>query len=395
LIGFKTEVTMTLLFLLVAILGFACLGVAASYAVLTLLAVLIWRLRRATTKPRSSPPVTVLKPLCGSEPGLHQHLRSFCRQNYPEFQLVFGVRDTADPALAVVERLMAEFPALAIDLVVNPQQHGSNAKVSSLINMIASARHDVLAIADSDTCVGPDYLTVVTAPLLDRSVGLVTCIYHGVPTRRIWSRLGAMYINEWYLPSVLLAWLFGYQGYVSGQTVCLRRDTLQAIGGFRAIADHLADDHQLGELIRGLGLRIELSRYRLKAEHHEPDLQSLTGHELRWMRTLRVLRPRSFCWMFLSFSLPLATLGIVLTVLGSTLSTPAWALFLTALTARLVLHFIHRLHDERPLLSDLWLLPVRDLLLCWIWCLSFLSSHVIWRGRQFAVDADGVMHRLS
>ena len=139
-----------------------------------------------------------------------------------------------------------------------------------------------------------DYLATVTAPLLDSGVGLVTCMYRGMPTPRIWSRLGAMYINEWYMPSVLLAWLFGHQGYVSGQTICVRRDTLQAIGGLRAVVDHLADDYRLGELVRRLGLRIVLSPYVVKGEHHEPKAGSLIRHELRWMRTLRVLRPRSF-----------------------------------------------------------------------------------------------------
>jgi ceramide glucosyltransferase len=378
-----------------AIIGLASLAVAASYAVLTLVAALVWQIRRASTHSLRLPPVTVLKPLCGAEPGLYEHLRSFCRQDYSEFQIVFGVRDLADPALSVVERLVAEFPSLPIDIVVNPQQHGSNCKTSNLINMITQARHDVLAMADSDTFVGPDYLTTVTAPLLDHKVGLVTCLYQDMPTQGIWSRLGAMYINEWYMPAVLLARLFGYQGYASGQTLCLRRDTLQAIGGLEAIANHLADDYRLGELVRGLGLRIVLSTNVVKAQHHEPDLDSLTRHELRWMRTIRVLRPRSFRMMFLTFSLPLAIFGIVLTAVESSLSTTAWVLFLTTAVARLALHILHRLRGDRPLLSDFWLLPARDLLTCWVWCQSFFASGVTWRGNEFDVDADGVMRRQS
>jgi ceramide glucosyltransferase len=239
--------------------------------------------------------------LCGAEPGLYEHLRSFCRQDYPEFQIVFGLRDAADPACSVVERLRAEFPSLPIDIVVNPQQHGCNHKTSNLINMLVRARHDVLAMADSDVFVGPDYLRTVTAPLMDRNVGLVTCIYQDIPTGWIWSRLGAMYINEWYVPMVLLGWLFGNQSYASGQTLCLRQETLQAIGGLQAISNHLAEDYRLGELIRGLGQRIELSHYVVKGLHHEKDLDALARHELRWMRTLRALRPRSFRLFFLTF----------------------------------------------------------------------------------------------
>jgi len=380
---------------LVAFIGIASLCVAAGYSVLILLAMFAWQVRAAAVTSLPLPPVTILKPLCGGEPGLYERLRSFCQQDYPEFQIVFGVRDLADPACTAVRRLLTEFPRLPIDIVVNPQQHGSNCKTSNLINMLSRARHDVLVMADSDVLVGSDYLASVTAPLLNDDVGLVTCIYHGVPTPRIWSRLGAMYINEWYVPSVLLAWLFGHQSYASGQTLCLRRHTLQAIGGLREIANHLAEDYRLGELIRGLGLRIVLSPYVVQAGHHEPTLESLVRHELRWMRTIRVLRPRSFRLMFLTFSLPLAILGMVLTYVESLPSMLAWVLFGTAFTARLTLHFMHRMRDEPPLLADLWLLPARDLLIYCIWCRSFFTSRVTWRGNSFDVGADGVMRRLS
>jgi ceramide glucosyltransferase len=352
-------------------------------------------MRRGPAESRSLPPVTVLKPLCGAEPGLHEHLRSFCRQNYPDFQIVFGVRDADDPACAVVRRLMAEFPSVPIEFVINPQLHGSNLKISNLINMLPYARHDVLAMADSDAFVAPDYLASVTAPLLRRDVGLVTCIYRGAPSKGIWSRLGAMYINEWYVPSVLLAWLFGHEGYVSGQTVCLRRDTLQALGGLRVLADHLADDHRLGELVRALGLRIVLSPYLVDGEHHEPSFDALVRHELRWMRTIHVLRPRSFRLIFISFGLPLAILGLAAALAESSRSGAAWMLFGITLLARMVLHFVHRLRDDRAPLSDFWLLPARDLLICWVWCRTFFTSHVTWRGNEFDVDADGVMRPLS
>jgi ceramide glucosyltransferase len=382
------------------IAGSALLILAAGYSVLTVVAVLAFRLRSRPNNPPSLPPVTMLKPLCGAEPGLYEHLRSFCQQDYPEFQIVFGVRDPGDPACAVVQRLVAEFPSIPIELVIDPQLHGSNRKISNLINMLPYARHDVLAMADSDAFVAADYLAVVTAPLLNHDVGLVTCIYRGTPTKRVWSRLGAMYINEWYVPSVLLAWLFGHQGYVSGQTVCLRRDTLRAIGGLEPLADYLADDYRLGELVRALGLRIVLSPYVLLGEHHEPNFDSLVRHELRWMRTLRVLRPRSFRLIFFSFSLPLAVIGLLAAAADLPLPASLWALFGTTVVARLALHFVPRMRDprvreQRIPLSDLWLLPVRDALICWVWCRSFFTSRVTWRGSEFDVGADGVMRPLS
>lgn len=386
---------MPLIHPILASIGLACLGIAAGYASMVAVAVLAWERRKAGVRPLQQPPLTVLKPLCGTEPGLYEHLRSVCLQDYPAYQLVFGVRDPADPALSVVARLITEFPLLPIDVVVNSQQHGSNLKVSNLINMMGHARHDVLVLADSDTCVGPEYLATVTAPLLDQQVGLVTCIYRAVPTRTLWSRLGAMYMNEWYVPSVLLTWLFGYEGYVSGQTICLRQTTLRSIGGLSTFANYLADDYLLGALVRAAGLRVVLSPYVLEGEHHETSFASLGRHELRWMRTIRILRPRSFCLLFLSFSLPLACLGIALTTAEPSLAKTAWILFGTTAIARLTLHFVHRLQGGRPLFADLWLLVARDLLTCVVWCRSFLSSRVTWRETEFNVDADGVMRRIT
>jgi ceramide glucosyltransferase len=381
--------------LLIGVLGLVVLAVATTYAVLAMLAVLVWRSQKKDGAAVSCSPVTVLKPLCGAEPGLYENLRTFCVQNHPQFQVVFGIGDEADPALGIVERLVAEFPGLPIDVVISAQQHGHNRKISNLINMLEYARYDVLVMADSDATVGPDYLASVTAPLWDRHVGLVTCLYHGEPTRSVWSRLGAMYINEWYMPSVSLAWLFGHRNYVSGQTMCLRRETLEGIGGLFEIANHLADDYRLGQLVRNLGLRIVLSSYMLKAEHYEPTLKSLVSHELRWMHTLRVLKPGSFRFIFLTFSVPLALLGLLLDATSSCFPTIAWLLFCTTMIVRLALHVVHRVGDTRPILADLWLLPVRDVLVCWVWCRSFFTARLTWRGLDFRVDVDGVMRKFS
>ena len=379
---------------LITIVGYSTLGVAALYAFLSVIAVIVWRFPKRARLSQTLPPVTVLKPLCGAEPGLYEDLRSFCIQDYPEYQLIFGMRDQSDPARSVAERLQAEFPELPIRIVINPQLHGHNCKISNLINMLQFAEHGVLTMADSDGSVDPGYLKCVTAPLLDPGVGLVTCIYRGLPTQGIWSRLGAMYINEWYVPSVLLAWLFGHQGYVSGQTICLRRDTLEAIGGLSEITNHLADDYRLGELVRNAGQRIVLSPYVVTGKHHEPSLDSVTRHELRWMRTLAVLRPLSFRGLFLTFSLPLTVLGVALLSNQSPLPPLVQALVTVAVSSRLTLHFLHRWGGERRMLSDLWLLPVRDILICWVWMRSFFTSRVVWRGNEFDIDPDGIMRRL-
>lgn len=388
---------MTLAQLILAIAGYGCLAIAAGYSLVALIAALAWRafVSRPRPVPATQPPVTVLKPLCGAEPGLYELLRSFCQQDYAQFQIVFGTLDANDPALAVVARLTQEFPELPIDVVVNPQRHGHNNKSNNLINMLSAARHPLLLIADSDIQVGADYLATVTAPLQDEAVGLVTCLSQDSPTPRLWSRLGAMYNNEWYFPSVMLAWLFGHQGYASGQTLCLRRRTLEAIGGLRAIVDHLADDYRLGELVRAQGLRIVLSPYELRAKHDEPDLRSLVRHEVRWMRTLRVIRPLCLAMIFLTFSLPLATLGLSLLIAAAAVNPAGWLMFGAAVLARLGLHVVYRPRSDRPLWADLHLVPLRDLLIFAIWGQSLFGRRVTWRGNRFNVDAAGVMRRVA
>lgn len=377
-----------------AAIGLAALILATGYAVVTMVAVVAWQLRKPGVAATGLPPVSVLKPLCGSEPGLYEHLRSYCVQEHVQHQVIFGVRDPGDPALEVARRLQAELPHLDISIVVSPQQHGGNRKMSNLINMVGHARHDVLVMADSDTRVGPDYLATVTAPLRRPEVGLVTCLYRGRPTPTVWSRLGAMYANQWYVPSVLLSWLFGYKGYAFGQTLALRRDTLDAIGGLQAIADYLADDYELGERVRRLGQKIELSPYMLEVQHDERSLGTLVNHELRWMRTTRVLRPVSSCFIFISFSVPLASLGLLLAASAApALAGMAWTLWGIAALARLALHAALRPAPRWPLLPDLWLLPLRDLLTCWVWAGSFFSYRVSWRGGEFDVRTDGVMQR--
>ena len=371
--------------------GLTCLSLACAY---TLLAVFAMVRRRCETSHRpvaAGPPVTVLKPLCGAEPGLYVNLRSFCVQEYSEYQIVFGVRDSADPALGVVHRLAAEFPHLSIDIVVNAQQHGSNRKVSNLINMLAFARHDVLVIADSDALVGPDYLGTVTAPLQDAETGLVTCQYHSVPTGTRWSRLGAMYVNEWYIPSVLLARLFGNREFASGQTLCLRRETLTAIGGLRSIAYHLADDYKIGAAVRALGKEIVLSSYVPIARQYDPSFDDLIQHETRWMRTIRVLRPVSFAFLFITFSLPLAALGFMLSTAIPSCIGVALPLLTVCSGARVMLHRLAKRRGDRAGRGGLWLVPIRDLLVCWVWCRAFLTSRVTWRGAEFEVDVHGVM----
>lgn len=377
---------------LIALTGALLSIVAAAYSVVTLLAVLVWHLRpRRPPNAAMLPPVTLLKPLCGAEPGLYGNLRSFCLQDYPRFQIVCGAQDPADPAIGIVHTLQREFPTLDIELIVDDAQYGSNRKVNNLINMMRGARHDILVIADSDARVRSDYLRNIAPRLLNPRIGLVTCIYRSVPAAGIWSRLGSMYINDWYMPSVLLAWLFGHRGYASGQTMAFRRDTLEAIGGFSTIANHLADDHELGQQVRRLGLRILLSPYLPETVQQEPTEGALLAHETRWMRTVRALAPAGFAFLFVSFTLAVQFVALLLLSVDPVLSARFGVLLLVTIGARLIISCLQRVGQPLVPLSDLWLLPIRDMLLCWVWLRALRTSHVSWRGGRFEVDARGVI----
>jgi ceramide glucosyltransferase len=362
--------------------GFALVAVATLYSVIAWLAAKA-PLRSPHLASNDTPPVTMLKPLCGVEPETYDCLRSFCDQKYPDFQIVFGVADSEDPAIAIVEQLQREFPRCDLRLVIDRRQHGSSRKISNLINMLPEASHEYLLLADSDVRVRPDYLAKVVAPLLDTDVGIVTCPYRGVSRQGVWSMLGSMFINEWFMPSVQVAARAGSRSFAFGATIALRRQVLTQVGGFSVIANHLADDYRLGELTRGLGLRTVLSDVEVEVAVVESSFGILLHHELRWLRTIRAVRPLSYCFCFVTFGVPVALLGTVLA--GGSLIA-AGGLAITAL-ARTMLHFKKR--PSRASAARLILVLLRDFLSLGIWGWSFLTRRVRWRDEHYHVFRDG------
>ncbi len=375
----------------IAWLGLALAVLAALYTVVALLGALL-RPRRATAWPAALtlPAVSILKPLCGAEPRLYECLHSFCNQAWPHLQIVFGVRDPADPAVAIVRRLQHEFPTLDLTLVLDASHHGSNAKVSNLINIMAVAKHDYLVIVDSDIRVEPGYLQGVIAPLLNERVGIVTCPYVGRPLPDLWSQLGAQFINGWFVPSVFVAALFGSRAFAFGATIALRRSVLDAIGGLPAIADQLADDYRLGELTRELGLRTVLSDVVVETVVEERSLADLLGHELRWLRTIKAVRPIGYSLAFVSFALPVALLGAALSG-GTRLALLAFAV---TVLLRLVMHLYWSPSHDRSTLGRLWAVPVHDCALLGLWCWGFLGQRVNWGHTSFHVAQDGSVSPL-
>lgn len=327
-------------------------------------------------------PVSVLKPLCGTEPRLYENLRSFCTQSHPRFQVVCGVRDPRDPACAVVERLQREFPDLDLVLVRDPRVHGANLKVSNLINLLPAAEHDWLVIADSDIAASPDYLRRVTAPLADPRVGVVTCLYRGRPLGGIWARLGAMFIDEWFAPSVRVAAMLGSQAFGFGATLALRRATLAAIGGFEVLRDRLADDWWLAAETRRLDLRTVLSDVVVDTDVTEASFTELWAHELRWLRTIRSVAPLGYAFSFFSIPLPVVALGAALADRPA-----AWGLLLVTVAARLVLHYRPRTAAQARSWSAVFWVPARDLLTLAAWCAGLFGRQVRWRRQRFEIPA--------
>jgi ceramide glucosyltransferase len=352
-----------------------------------LLALVRWS-RRRLPEPSELPPVTILKPLYGLEPELYENLRSFCDQDYPEFQVVFGLNDPADPALQVARRLIAEFPERDVRVRVDQRILGTNHKASNLAHMTEEAAHPYLVIADSDIRVGRDYLRRVVAPLTDQTVGVVTCLYRGRTLGFRWlDRLGALQIDEWFLPSVLVAHALGSTAFGFGATLALRRSTLDAIGGFEALASHLADDYLLAELARLRGLRTLLSPYVVDTLVHETTLSSLLSRELRWSRTVRTVQPLGHAFSFLTYGLPV-------TMLAAAAAYPLpwpWLLPALALGLRYAIHGAARTSLGPGRDGGFWLVPLRDFLSFGQWCASYLSRRVRWRSRDLSVTPDGRM----
>jgi ceramide glucosyltransferase len=377
--------------------GMAVTAAATGYTITAALAVVGWRLRwraaRAREAPAGAPPaaapaVTVLKPLCGAEPGLYSALRSLCVQSHSQFQVVFGVRDLDDPALIVVRRLEREYPHCALDVVIDARTHGASLKVSNLINMMTAARHEYLVLADSDVEVPPAYLARVVAPLADPSVGIVTCPYRGLACGGAWSVLLASFINDWFMPSALVAASFGSRAFAFGATIALRRQTLEAIGGFAAIADQLADDYRLGELTRRRGLRTVLSEVVVETHVHERSAAELVRHELRWLRTIRTVRPTGYLLAFPSFGWPVAALGALIS--GG--AEPALVMLAVSGCARVLLHFGTRRIGSAFL--ELWVLPLGDWIAFVLWGWGFVSRRVHWRATLYRVTRDGSVQPL-
>lgn len=340
--------------------------------------------RMAEAVPTSRPGITVLRPMCGIEPLLEEALVSIFTQDYPDYQIVFGIQDPQDPALAVLERVRARFPERDVALVVDSTPHGQNRKVANLINMLPSAKHEVLVISDSDLHLPPTYLDSLLGELQKPGAGMVCSLYAGMapPKSGFFERLGAMQITHAFLPGVLMSRLMGRQDCL-GSTVMMTREVLERTGGFHALSELLAEDNALGRKVLALGLEIRLSYAVASATVPESTLQDLWLHETRWTRTIRGLAPYALAASSLQYPLFWALLSVLCS------GAEGWSLFLLlacwlirALAAAGIESAL-RPHLKAPLApASLWTFPVRDLLSVTEIVATYGIDNVVWRGHK-------------
>ncbi|HTA22283.1 MAG TPA: bacteriohopanetetrol glucosamine biosynthesis glycosyltransferase HpnI [Terriglobales bacterium] len=333
---------------------------------------------------RPNPSVSILKPLKGTDPAMYENFRSHCVQDYPEYEIIFGVSEADDPAIKLVEQLKSEFPQRAIRLIVCPKQLGTNIKVSNLAQMLPQARYDHLIVNDSDIRIEPDYLRRVQAPLADSRIGLVTCPYRGVANSTLGSRLEALGISTDFCPGVLVALQLEDIKFALGSTMAFRRRDLAAIGGFEGLADYLADDYHLGQRIAALGLKVELSDVVVETYLPRYAMGEFLTHQLRWARAVRDSR----FWGYLGLGISFGLVWALLTLMIAGGAGWTWELLGVTVVMRfaMAIYVGGRVLRDRYVMRWLALIPLRDAIAMMVWLMSFAGHTVSWRGELFKLN---------
>jgi ceramide glucosyltransferase len=349
--------------------------------------------RAAPPAPDFTPPVSVLKPLRGAEEWAYRALASFCDQDYPDYEIVFGVRDARDPAVAMVERLRAEFPRSNIKLVADSSRVGTSAKVSNLHNICREARHDILVVSDADARVGRDYLRAVVAPLADAKVGLVTCLYRPAGATNFSALMEGLGLTGEFAPGVLVArWMEGVR-FAFGATAVIRRRVLDEFGAFAAIANRLGDDFLLGNLTARRGHEVVLSRHVVETVIPPYRFGEMFRHQLRWARSTKFRRPRGHVGLLFTFTTALSLAALA----AFPASRPVWLVSGVALILRFAAAWLIgvRGFGDEVLRRYFYLLPARDVLSFVVWVVSFCGNTVVWCGDRYRLAKGGYLVPLK
>jgi ceramide glucosyltransferase len=353
------------------------------------------RFQRERSHPREvrfTPPVSILRSLKGLDPHMYAAFRSHCLLDYPEYEVLFGVSDPGDPALALVEKLREEFPQAKLRVVHCPQSLGLNGKVSNLAQMLPQARYEYIIINDSDILVPRDYLLRVLAPLAQPGVGMVTTLYRGLAGKTLGSKLEALGLSTDFSGGVLVARAMeGGIRFGLGASLATTKTVLREIGGLEPLVDYLGDDYELGARAAAAGHQVRLADIVVQTALPAYSFRDFWAHQLRWARNVKDRRGAQYFGLIVSF-------GLVWAVLAVAAAPGAWWSWLV-LVVTAALRFTSAVMIGRSVLADpqlfnqLWLLPLRDLIALAVWIVSYFGSEVEWRGLRFRLR-DGRLERL-
>jgi ceramide glucosyltransferase len=333
--------------------------------------------RRSVPDRTETPRISVLKPLYGAEPGLYESIASFCDQDYPNFEVVLCLHDESDHAAPIAARIAGDFAHLPIRIVYGENPRIVNPKIANLAKPGAEPHGDLVVLADSDIRVRRNYLRTIANSFSSERTGAVTCLYGGIPISTFAAHLGAMRSEEEFCPSVLVAIALSKMEFCLGATMAVRHTVLNEIGGLEALGTDLADDYNLGKLVSGRGLNVELSRYTVHTTVTEKTLGALWTREVRWARTNFKLAPAGHIFSFLMFALPLAFIYAV-----AAQNALAYTLLFLVAALRLALHETARATLANNRKDDALLIPARDLFSLAVWAASLVTKTVDWRGAR-------------
>ncbi|NJM70739.1 MAG: glycosyltransferase [Scytonema sp. RU_4_4] len=338
------------------------------------------------------PSITILKPICGLDIDTYENFASFCQQDYPEYQIIFSVRDEHDPSVQIVKKIIKNFPEIDISLVISDRTIGTNLKVSNLANAEVEAKYSLLLLADSDVRVGPDYLRRVVQPMRDPSVGVVTCLYR--PQVRGWVAIfEALGISTEYHANVLVARGLEGMNFALGPTITIRKSVLEVIGGFVAIADYLADDFQLGYLPTQAGYKVVLSEYIIDHAITTESFTDFIHRQTRWNCCTRVSRPWGYLGLIFTHGTAISLLFLIVKF-GSIFG---WVVAVITWSTRLIMAWVVGVRSLKDPIARkfLWLVPLRDLISFVLWCYSFVGDTFEWRGRRLRLTKGGKLVEIT
>jgi ceramide glucosyltransferase len=356
----------------------------AYYVTAILAALRFFRSERSRTLRPYTPPVSLLKPVKGVDFASYENFSSFCRQDYPDYEILFAANDENDPAVPLIQRLAAEFPRREIRLITGAAQLGANRKVNNLIGLAREARHEILVLTDGDVRVGPHYLREVIAPFADTTTGAVTSFYRGIAEKSLGAELEAIGASSDFFAGVLVAkWMEGMK-FALGASIVTTKHWVARIGGFEAIANMHSDDYELGRRIEKAGGRVLLSREPVWTMYPAQTARGFWNHQVRWARTVRLCRPISYLGLIFTHGLPWV-------LLAAAIAPAKWidaAYLLSYLILRLAMAWtvgVWGVGDE-VLRRKLWLVPLRDAIYFAVWLASFASNRIHWSGEDFTME---------